>query len=149
MDPGLKEAADARFDEARANAGARDPRNYYRDRLRDLKRTNEQAYAEAVEYYEEELVPSIAEGGADPLQAWRIFGLRLAELTSPGEAVAVDPSGRRRPYAAPGDSGDMILHLPRARGARAFLVGLPSEPTAAQKATLDWLVAGRRALPGR
>ena len=146
MDPGLKQAADARFDEALANTGARDSRAYYRERLAELKRASAQDCAEAVRYYEEELIPSIAEGGVDPVQAWRAFGLRLAALTAPGEAVAVDASGRRRPYEAPGAPGDMVLHLPKARRMSAFLVGLPPEPTPPQVATYDWLVAGRRAL---
>lgn len=146
MDPGLKKAADARFDDARASTGARDPRAYYRQRLAELKKADAQAYAEAVRYYEEELIPSIAEADADPVEAWRDFGLRLAVLISPGEAVAVDASGRRRPYEAPGEPGDMILHLPKVRRMPAFLVGLPPEPAPPQVATYDWLVAGRRAL---
>ena len=42
----------------------------------------------------------------------------------------------------------MILHLPDARNARALLVALPPEPSAAQMATHNWLVLGRRGLGG-
>jgi len=144
----LQKKADARFTAALAAAGARDPRDYYRARLRDLKRSNPQGYADAVAYYQPTLVPSIAEDGADPLVAWRDFGLLLARLSAPGRAVAVDPGGRSRLFEPPGEAEDMILHLPDARNARALLVGLPPEPSAAQMATHNWLVLGRRALGG-
>lgn len=140
--------ADARFAAALAAGRARDPRDYYRARLRDLKRSNPQGYADAVAYYRTTLVPSIAEDGADPLVAWRDFGLLVARLSAPGRAVAVDPGGRSRPFEPPGEAEDMILHLPDARNARALLVGLPPEPSAAQMAAHNWLVLGRRALGG-
>lgn len=143
-----QEAADSRFAQALSASGARDPRDYYRDRLRDLKRTNPAGYAEAVQYYRETLVPSIAEGDAEPLAAWREYGLLIARATAPGRTVAVDATGRARPYEPGADVGEMILHLPNARQGPAFLVGLPSEPSQAQTATYDWLAAGRRALRG-
>ena len=144
----LQKKADARFAAALAAGGARDPRDYYRARLRDLKQSNPQGYADAVAYYQTMLVPSIAEDGADPLVAWRDFGLLLARLSAPGRAVAVDPGGRSRPFEPPGEAEDMILHLPDARNTRALLVGLPPEPSPAQMATHNWLVLGRRALGG-
>ena len=140
----LRQKADARFEAALAATGARDPREYYRSRMLELKRSNPQGYAAAVAYYQSTLVASIAEQDADPLQAWQTFGLRIAELTAAGRAVAVDPAGRSRPFEPPGRSEDMILHLPDARNQRALLVGLPPEPSAAQLATWNWLVRGRR-----
>lgn len=151
MNADLKKAADQRFAEALAEAGARDPRDYYRERLRELKGANPEGYASAVGYYTDTLLPSIAEGNAEPLAAWREFGLLIARLTAPGRTVAVDAGGRARPYEPPGDSDDMVLHLPEGRGVRGgrvLLVGLPPEPSDAQLATHDWLVAGRRALRG-
>ena len=145
MDPDLKKAADARFDEARAETGARDPRDYYRQRLKELRSANPDKYAEAVQYYEDQLVPSIAEGGADPLRAWTDFGARLAGLAAPGQAWAVDGTGGRRPHEPPVDLADVVLHVPTGRE-RVFVVWLPSALTPAQQATVDWLVAGRRAL---
>lgn len=148
MDPDLKQAADARFDEALAASGARDPRDFFRKLLKELRGADRKSYDEAVQYYATELVPSIAERGADPLQAWTAFGLRLAELRAPGRAWAVDATGRRRSYEPPGDAADMILHMPakpRDRY-RPVVVALPTELAPAQRATYDWLVGGRRAL---
>ncbi len=142
------QAADARFAEALAASGARDPRDYYRDRLRELKRTSPQGYAEGVAYYQNTLVPSIAAGEADPIEAWRDYGLLLARLTAPGRAVAVDATGLSRPFEPPGDTADMVLHLPERTRDRPILVALPPDPTAAQLATHQWLVAGARALGG-
>lgn len=141
-----QQAADARFEEALAATGARDPRDYYRDRLRELKRANPEGYAEGVGYYRNTLVPSIAAGEADPIGAWREYGLLLARLTAPGRAVAVDATGRSRPFELPGDAADMVLHLPERNRDRALLVALPPQPTSAQLATHQWLVAGGRAL---
>ena len=146
MTTDLHTKADARFAAAVAAAGARDPRDYYRARLRDLKQSNPQGYADAVAYYQSTLVPSIAGQDADPLAAWQEFGLLLAHLTAPGRPVAVDPSGRSRPFEPPGETEDLILHVPDARNALALLVGLPPKPSAAQMATHNWLVLGRRAL---
>ncbi len=149
IDPALQKVADARFAEALAAAGARDPRDYYRDRLRDLKRSNPEGYAEAVAYYRDTLIPSIAEGGAEPLAAWREYGLLIARTTAPGRTVAVDGTGRARPYEPPGEPSDMILHLPNnAKQGPALLVGLPPVLSEAQTATFDWLAAGRRAQKG-
>ena len=148
MTTDLRKKADARFATALAATGARDPRDYYRARLRELRRSNPQGYDDAVAYYQDTLVPSIAEREAEPLAAWREFGLLLARLTAPGRAVAVDPSGRSRPFEPPGETADLVLHLPDASNARALLVGLPPKPSAAQTATHNWLVLGRRALGG-
>ncbi len=145
MTDDLQNKADVRFEAALAATGARDPRDYYRSQLRELKQSNPQGYADAVAYYQSTLVTSIAEQDADPLRAWQSFGLRLAQLTAAGRPVAVDPAGRSHPFEPPGNVEDMILHLPDARNRRALLVGLPPEPSAAQMATCNWLVQGRRA----
>ena len=145
MTDDLQQKADARFEAALAATGARDPRDYYRTRLRELRQSNPEGYADAVAYYQRTLVTSIAEQDADPFEAWQSFGLRIAQLTAAGRAVAVNPAGRSRPFEAPGRTEDMILHLPDARNRRALLVGLPPEPSAAQMATYNWLVQGRRA----
>ncbi len=143
-----KQAADTRFAEALAASGARDPRDYYRAKLRELKRHNPDGYAEGVAYYQQTLIPSIAGGEADPIEAWRDYGLLIARLTAPGRPVAIDPEGRSRPFEPPGNAADMVLHLPESSRERPILVALPAEPTGAQSATYDWLVAGRRALRG-
>jgi len=140
-----KQAADTRFAEALAASGARDPRDYYREKLRELRRLNPEGYAEGVAYYQNTLIPSIAGGDADPLEAWRDYGLLIARLMAPGRPVAIDPEGRSRSFDPPGEPGDMVLHMPEKSRERPILVALPALPTPAQSATYDWLVAGRRA----
>lgn len=135
--------ADARLEAALKEAGARDPREFYRERLRELKQANPEGYASAVTYYTDTLIPEVAGGEGDPLAAWTEYGRRLAEAVSPGRTVAVDGTGRAHPYRAPAARDHLVLHLPEAKGARAILVGLPGELTPAQRAAYDVLVAGK------
>ena len=101
MDQAMQDRAGQIFEEALAQTGAKDPREFYRKRLRGMKADNPEAYDEAVAYYENDLVPSIAEAGDDPLTAWQRFGCRVAELTIAGTPLEVDATGRRLPYAPP------------------------------------------------
>jgi hypothetical protein len=140
-----RERADALLDQEIQRTGARDPREFYRERLQGLKERDASGYAEAVRYFQETLVPAIA-GGAEPLAAWTEYGRRLAELSSPGRTVSVDPTGRATPYASPAPPDALVLHLPRVAGGRAVLVGLPRALSDAQRATYDWLVMGRQKL---
>lgn len=139
--------ADRRLEEALAASGARDPREFYRERLRDLKQADRAAYEEAVGYYRETLVPSVTRG-ADPLPAWTEYGRRLALLATPGRTVMVDRGGAAEPYAEPAPMDRLVLHLPDGRGSasRAVVVGLPVELTRAQRASYDLLVSGRLTL---
>ena len=148
MSSDQKQAAEARFAEALAATGARDPRDYYREKLRELKHNSPEGYAEGVAYYQQMLIPSIAGGEVDPLEAWRDYGLLIARLMAPGRPVAIAPGGRSRPFQPPGDPGDMVLHMPENSRTRPILVTLPPKPSQAQLATFDWLVAGRRELRG-
>src|SRR5687767_1547962 len=117
--------ADRRLEAALAVSGARDPREFYRDRLRDLKQADRGAYEQAVGYYRDTLVPSVAQG-TDPLPAWTEYGRQLAELAIPGRTVMIDATGASVPYEAPAPLDRLILHLPEARG-RALVVALPTE----------------------
>ena len=144
MDQELHDRADRIFEEALGKAGAKDPREFYRTRLREMKADNPEAYRDAVAYYENDLVPSIAEAGDDPLMAWQRFGCRVAELTVPGTPIEIDATGRRRPYAPPTPPDRMVLHIPQGSSSRALVVGLPPELSAAQLATYDLLVGGRQ-----
>ncbi len=147
MDQGVREEAERRFEEAREAAGARDPRNFYRQALRELRSSNPEGYDRAVGHFERVLMPSIASGEADPLHAWREYGQLIAELTEAGRTVEVDDSGRARPYTADSPLDRLVIHLPDRRGARGLLVSLPPEPTPAQLATYDLLVRGKQRLP--
>ena len=142
----IHERADQIFEEALGETGAKDPREYYRKRLREMKTENPDAYREAVAYYENELVPSIAEAGDDPLTAWQQFGCHMAGLTVTGTPIEIDPTGRRHPYEAPTAADRMILHIPNGSKGRALVVGLPRELSTAQLATYDLLISGRQKL---
>ena len=146
MDETLQDQADKRFEEALDRSGARDPRDYYRERLKDLRQSDPEAYRAAVSYYQETLIPAVAAPDSEPLVEWRAYGLEIARLTAAGRTVAVDATGRARPFEEPCPEEAMVLHLPDQRGGRPLLVGLPASPSAAQMATYDWLVGGRRQL---
>lgn len=143
-----QEEAERILEEALEATGARDPREYYRRRLTEIRRSSKEAYEEAVTYYRETLVPSIVQRRTDPLAAWTEYGRTLAELVQSGRTVSVDPSGRAEPYEAPVEPDRLVLHLPDTRRDRALLVGLPARISDAQQATFDWLVRGRRNLTG-
>ena len=144
MDQEIQERADQIFEDALRKTGAKDPREFYRKRLREMKVDNPDAYREAVAYYENQLVPSIAEAGDDPLMAWQQFGCHMAELTVTGTPVEIDATGRRLPYVPPTPADRMVLHVPQGSKGRALVVGLPPELSAAQLATYDLLVGGRQ-----
>jgi hypothetical protein len=136
--------ADRKLDAALATTGARDPRQFYRDRLRDLKQADPAAYEQAVVYYRDTLVPSVARG-ADPLPAWTEYGRQLATLTAAGRTLMIDEHGVAEPYLSPAPLDRLILHVPDGRG-RALVVGLPTELSRAQRATYDLLVSGKLTL---
>ncbi len=145
----IQERADARLSEALAVRSARDPREFYRERLRELRDQSADAYGQAVSYYRETLLPSIADGSAEPVAAWTEYGRQLAELLSPGRTVALDDSGRASPYEAPANPDVLVLHLPSDQRRRALVVALPAELSTAQRAAYDWLVVGRNAIPDK
>lgn len=146
MSDDLQETADQRLEEVLQRTGARDPREFYRERLRELKARDADAYARAVRHYREELVPAVAGGEGDPLAAWTEYGRTLATLTASGRTVSLDPTGRAVPYEAPVDRDHLVLHLPDQKNVRALLVALPRELSPAQRASYDWLVTGRQTL---
>jgi hypothetical protein len=140
--------ADEAFASALETRGSRDPREYYRERLRELKTQDDQAYQVAVNHYREVLIPGIADNGDDPLRAWMEYGRLLAELSAPGRTVCVDESGKSADYDAETALGMLVVHLPDNSRGRALLVGLPPEPSPAQRATFDLMVQGKKKLPG-
>ncbi|CAN5755442.1 hypothetical protein BH23GEM6_BH23GEM6_27230 [soil metagenome] len=135
-----KEKADRHFADALASSGARDPRDFYRSRLRDLRAGDEAAFHKAVDYFETVLVPAVASDDSDPLGEWLDYGCYLAALMVPGAVVQIDPSGRSSPYTRPVPSENLVLHLPTSTRDRALAVGLPPRLSAAQRATFTLLV---------
>jgi hypothetical protein len=143
-----RQEADRLFEEALESSGARDPRSFYRETLKNLKSANPDGYDRAVRHFQDVLVPSIAGQEAEPLRAWREYGRLLAELTAQGRTVAIEETGRARPYDENAPLDHLVLHLPDQKGARAILVSLPRSPSPAQRATYDLLVAGKHRVTG-
>ena len=146
MEEGLQNTADELLVAALEREGARDPREYYRERLRDLKGESAQGYEEAVRFYRDKLVPAIAKDGTEPLTAWREYGRTIMELLAPGRTVTIDTSGRSATYESDISREDLVLHLPDTKNIRALVVALPTTLSPAQSATFDLLVAGRQKL---
>ena len=136
-------AADKALEAALATAGARDPREFYRERLKELKRANPTEYETAVAYYRDTLIPEVAGGSCDPLDAWTEYGRRLAVWLAPGRTISVDETGLAHEYGGP-ERNRLVLHLPDENGARALLVGLPASLSPAQRATYAVLVEGKQ-----
>jgi hypothetical protein len=143
-DKELRERADARFQAALEATGARDPRDFYRQRLRDLRDQDVDAYRRAVTHFEERLIPAVARDGSDPLAEWLEYGCLLAGLVAPGRTVRIDRSGLARDFAPPGTADDLVLHLPGSTRERVLVVGIPGRLSPAQRATYDLLVGGSR-----
>jgi hypothetical protein len=147
MSEELIAAADAALEAALAEAGARDPRDFYRERLRELKRAVPSEYEAAVSYYRNTLIPDVAGGESDPLTAWTEYGRRLAAALAPGRTVGIDETGLAHEYG--GQERDrLVLHLPDEGGTAALLVGLPTTLTAAQRATYRVLIEGKHRAAG-
>jgi hypothetical protein len=139
----LRSLADERFQEALTETGARDPRDFYRERLRALRERNPDGYQRAVHYFEHELVPSVARTESDPVAEWLEYGCLLASLWVDGSAVQIDTSGRSMPYHRPIPSDALVLHLPTSPREPALAIGLPPSLSPAQHATYQLLVLRR------
>ncbi|MDE3002301.1 MAG: hypothetical protein OXU33_04370 [Gemmatimonadota bacterium] len=139
----VNEQADRLLAEALEESGARDPRDFYREQLRELREVNSTGYEAAITYYHETLIPTVAAGDVNPLHAWTEYGRRLAVALAPGETVRIDESGRSHPYESP-EEGGLLLHMPSDSGTKALVVGLPPKLSSAQRATYDVLVAGKQ-----
>jgi len=134
------DAATERLEAACRERGLADPRPTYRKLLKRLASEDRNAYREAVRHFEEELVPSVAAGDADPAAAWIRYGLRLVSRVVDGEARAVDESGRAEAVEDPDDPpvGPLLLWLPSS-GDRALVLARPEELSEPQRATVELL----------
>lgn len=139
-DTGLHDRAEQRFLRALQQSGARDPRDFYRDRLRALREQDEEAFRRALHYYERTLVPAVAQEGSDPVAEWLEYGRLLAQLTTDGSTVQIDPTGRAMAYAPPVPLDHLVLHLPTSAREAALPVGLPPRLSPAQRAAYELLV---------
>lgn len=145
MSSDLTRTADAILERALEHSGARDPREFYRDRLKELREANPDGYEEAVEYYRDTLIPTVAREEQPALDAWTEYGRRLAVALAPGRTVSIDQSGRSQTYEGP-EADRLVLHIPEGKGGRALLVGLPAKLSPAQRATYDVLVSRKHKL---
>lgn len=137
-----QQKADALLEATLQATGARDPREFYRERLKELRAESVSGYEKAVAHYTSTLIPSIVDG-VNPLDAWTEYGRTLAQLRAPGRTVCIDATGRSEPWAFPPKAGSLILHLPEEKRKKALIVGLPSELSDAQRSTWEWLVSGK------
>lgn len=136
----VQERAEERFNQAMEETGARDPRPFYREQLKELKAIDADAYRQGAAYYQSTLIPRVAEPGSDPLGEWLEYGRFLAALRCQGETVQIDPSGLSRPYQRPVPRDHLVLHLPTSARDAGLPVGIPQELSAAQRASYDLLV---------
>ncbi len=140
MSDDLRTHADRNLNAAAAALGLADPRPAYRERLRLLKDDNPGAFADALRYYEQTVLPALATDGGDAMAAWVEYGSRIAALTTPGRMHAVDATGAAAKYSPPVREGILLLHIPDDNTAPILVAASPSLPTPAQQATLDLLV---------
>jgi hypothetical protein len=138
----MQQEADRKLEEALEGSGVADPRGALRDRLRRLRGTPH--FDRAVSHYQEVLVPGVAHGSLDPLDAWLEYARLVAGAAGPGREVVIDAEGRE----AAGATGPaaLLLHFPDERGAPVTPLRVPAAPSAAQRATLALLVEGRTRL---
>lgn len=138
----LRARAEASYEAALRQSSARDPRQHFRGMLRELKEKDAAAFRRAVEYHDAQLLPAIAGGGEDPLRVWLEYGRLIAELLAPGRTVVVQADGAAGEYPPAPGGEPLVLHLPSSAREPARVLGLPAEPSPAQRATLDLLVRG-------
>jgi hypothetical protein len=143
-DDELRSRAERRFQEALEATGARDPREFLRNRLRELRHASPEAYRDSVAYYEGTLLPAVAADGSDPLAEWLEFARRMAATAEPGRAVQIAPDGRARAYERPVPPDALVLHLPDAQPSAAAVLGLPPVLSGPQRAAYLLLVEQRR-----
>lgn len=136
----VRARADARFESALQQAGARDPREFYRKQMASLRDGNPEAFRRARAYFEDQLIPAVADEGSDPRAEWLEYGRVLATLAANGRTVQIDPTGRASEYARPVPPDHLVLHLPDTPSRPAIIVGLPLKLSPAQRATHDLLV---------
>jgi hypothetical protein len=144
MDEETRTHAEARLREATAAAGLLDPRDRFRERLKQLRQSDPDGFRRAVQYYEQHVLPGLA--GGDPLLTWLEYGSFLGQLTSNGRLTCIDETGRALPFTQPLQPRALVLFIPEDTAVDALVAAEPLQPSAAQQATLDLLVHRKLAL---
>ena len=137
MDTALRTRAEAGLVKAAEGQGLADPRPSYRERLRTLRQARPEAFDQAVEHYEQTVLPALAD--AEPLPVWLEYGRYLASLTAAGKVVGVDASGRAAQWTREAPAG-LVLFVPEDNAADVMVLSQPVAPSPAQSATLTLLV---------
>jgi hypothetical protein len=140
-----KTRAENRTETAVAESGFEDFRPAFRERLRRLREDKPAAFAAALRYYEDRLLPVVADESSDAVVEWVAYGQRLGELTSAGNTLSIDETGRARPYSEVG-SHLLTLHIPNDTSAEVLALLVPRELSRAQRATVELLLNRARAL---
>lgn len=137
MDTALRTRAEAGLVKAAERQGLADPRPPYRERLRALRQARPEAFDQAVEHYEQTVLPALAD--AEPLPVWLEYGRYLASLTTAGKVITVDASGRAAPWTRDAPAS-LVLFMPEDNTAEVMVLSQPAAPSPAQNATLMLLV---------
>lgn len=138
-DPGAVQAAEERYAKELAGRAIADVRPACRYLLRQLKAVTPDAYEAGVRRYEDELIPSIADGSVNPLDAWIDYGAWLCDQLYDGHLVSVDASGRSSPFSGPLPDGAMALYLGAKDDQPTILLASPESLSAHQTAARDLL----------
>jgi hypothetical protein len=148
MSTELRARAETRLAEAAAALDLADPRAPLRDRLRQLREQQPDAFERAVAHYEQTVLRALAAAGtdADAIAAWLDYGLFVGRLTSNGRLTAIDATGRATPWRQGLEPGSLVLFLPEDTGAPALVAAGPRQPSAAQHATLALLIERKLSL---
>ena len=138
-EPAVLQAAEERYGAELARRSVADLRPACRRLLRQLKATAPGAYELGVGRYENELLPSIADGSANPVDAWISYGSWLCDQLYQGYVVCVDRSGRSTPLDGPLPPGGLAMYLPNKDDQPTILLAMPESPSHHQAATRDLL----------
>lgn len=123
------------YERSLAKHGLSDLQPLYRQLLRRLKSVDSSAYDEAVTRYRDEVETAVEEGEGDPVTVWLEYGTWLAPRLAPGTLLLIAENGRAEPAPSPPPAGRMLIHLPKDRKQRGFVLAMPAEASPAQKET--------------
>jgi len=127
-------------EEALKRVGLADCRPLCRKLLLRLKDRDPEAFREATRRYQDEMEPSIADGTADPVATWLDYGAWLAGQLAEGSPLAIDASGRARPFDSSADCDKLVLHVPADDRTPAILLAMPAAPSDPQRETAELLL---------
>jgi hypothetical protein len=123
--------------------GLADPRPELRARLRLLRDSDPAAFERAKSHHDNVLA---ACAGAEQVVRWIEYGGQLGDLTSPGQLLQIDETGRAAPWTGTVGPDVMVLHLPDDGTAGALAPALPLRPSPAQRAAHQLLVGRKLSL---